>query len=309
MLCIPQVSFQPEELQGKEEPSHGLVSISSPSSPGFTPRAASSSSWSFCTGNRLLPRPKQKDATALCQASSRRTHLSITVSTGVLPWPLDPSPTKHRRRGEQSCWMKSTRSSPRSKELELFKSRSGAQSSQGCPKADRVAPCAAALAKQHVSPSIPALAYASLRGESSHLLSPLLRASHPSCHSFQQRQPASGSPWGSKLKRNKQFKIATCCDGLGLKTLRFWELPNQETPRHCSHWGSAGEKKKYKKMGDPETTYILGFLFNFIPVALMERYSLPAQTFSPFRLSASFLKAQGTFTLTTRSEDYRQMLG
>lgn len=34
----------------------------------------------------------------MCQATSRRTHLPITVSTGytgVLPWPLDPSPTKH----------------------------------------------------------------------------------------------------------------------------------------------------------------------------------------------------------------------
>lgn len=48
VLCITQVSFQPEELQGKQEPSSRLVSIPSPSS--FQ---------ASCTGNRLLPRPKQ----------------------------------------------------------------------------------------------------------------------------------------------------------------------------------------------------------------------------------------------------------
>lgn len=61
-------------------------------------------------------------------------------------------------------------------------------------------------------------------------------------------------------------------------------------------------------MGAPKSTYLLGFLFNFIPVTLTERYSLPAQTWPPFRLLASFLKAQCTFTLTIRREVSRQML-
>ena len=46
LLCIAQFSFQPDELQGKEEPSgSSAMSISSPSSPGFTPHA----------GQQLLP--------------------------------------------------------------------------------------------------------------------------------------------------------------------------------------------------------------------------------------------------------------
>lgn len=46
LLCIPRFSFQPDELQGKEEPGDRLaVSISSPSSPSFTPHA----------GQQLLP--------------------------------------------------------------------------------------------------------------------------------------------------------------------------------------------------------------------------------------------------------------
>jgi len=192
--------------------------IASTSSPGFTPRAGQQL-LRFYPGNRLLPRPKQKDATAVCRATSNRTQLSIAASAvgsslGVQT-PRTQTQVKNRAVVPDEIHP-------------LFSTlqRAGASQEQvtGSEQLRLFCKTARVSWRRGFSVRQPP------RRELAH-------ASYPSCHPAQQRQPAPGSPRASKPNRSKQPKTATCRHGLGLKTLRFRELPKQENPKHSSYGG------------------------------------------------------------------------
>lgn len=239
----------------------------------------------FCAGQQLppgflhweqAPAQTKADVTALCPATSKRTYLSNTTSagcSGILPWHVDPNGAE----GESSPtgWHPSAPLHT-SKNSSVSGAGQGHKAVEAAQRQIRSAPGALVFAKQHQSPSIRVIARTSLRGESSHLISPLVAASHSSYHPSSRDNLHWVHPGVTNWTACSYSRLQCAATGL------VWKLPDFGSSLTRKPQGTTAVMGGM--MGTPKTTHILCFLFSFIPVTLMERYSLPAHTLHPFRL-------------------------